>query len=690
MNLSALFRSGERRKWYGIKKQRQKADSKPQVKKHSSKEKSIKTRILAIVLALLILSLGTVSAIFSILSLTTIKATSVEILGETAHTAAKAVENRLLRSRSIVEEVGTVARLSNATTSKAEKQKILDSKVTQYGLINMDVADKTGKSLRGENVSGEDFFEGALQSQTIITAPMPTADGTKTTMKMSAPLWDKGLYNTNVVGVVYLEIDGSFLSNITNEIEIGQTGYAYIFTEEGTVVAHPDESMVLTQYSVFEASKTDAAMKPLADLIAQAVAKGEISGDYSIGGAKKLGLFHEIEGTPWFIGIGIDSNEFMAGGYRAIAICLGISLAALIVAAAIVIRFTHSITKPIKQAEEMANEMAKCNFDVEMEYKGNDEMGRLANSMRQMTANIKAVVRDAARGLEEIGKGNFQIAPEVEFNGEFVRILNAIDGIISSLSDTLSSVKTSADSVNLGSSQVSVGAQTLAQGATEQASALEELLASIESISGQIKENASNADKANCVSSKVGNQLVYSNQQMDKMMEAIIQIEDKSKEIGKIIRVIDDIAFQTNILALNAAVEAARAGASGKGFAVVADEVRNLAGKSAQAAKESTVLIQDAIKAVSEGTKIAEETAKAIGEVVDNAKQVVEDVTQIAKASNQQAEAISQITSGLDQISTVVQTNSATAEESAAASEELSGQATMLEEEVSKFRLKEK
>lgn len=672
----------------GLRLKNEKSGVSPREKTNRGKEKSIKTKILAIVLAMLVVSLGTVSAVFSVLSLTTIKATSVEVLGETAHTAAQAVENRLLRSRTIVEEVGTVARLSNATTSKAEKINILDSKVAQYGLINMDVADKTGKTLRGENVSGEEFFQGALQSQTIITEPEPTADGTKTTMKISAPLWDKGLYNTTLAGVVYLEIDGSFLSNITNEIKIGKSGYTYIFTQEGMVIAHHDKNMVLTQYNVLEASKTDASLKPLADLITQAFAKGEVSGDYSIGGDKKMGCFHEIEGTSWYMGIGIDSNEFMVNGYRAIAICVGISFVALIVAAVIIIRITNKITKPIKQAEEMAIEMAKCNFDVVMDYEANDELGRLANSMREMTANIKEVVRETARALDEIGKGNFQLQPEVEFNGEFVRVFNGIDGIINSLSATLLSVKTSADSVNLGAGQVSVGAQTLAQGATEQASALEELLAAIESVSDQIKENAQNADKANSVSSKVGTQLVYSNQQMDKMMNAIIQIEDKSKEIGKIIKVIDDIAFQTNILALNAAVEAARAGASGKGFAVVADEVRNLAGKSAQAAKESTALIEDAINAVSQGTKIAEETATAISEVVENAKQVVQDVTQIAKASNQQAEAISQITGGLDQISTVVQTNSATAEESAAASEELSGQATILEEEVSKFRLR--
>jgi methyl-accepting chemotaxis protein len=431
-------------------------------------------------------------------------------------------------------------------------------------------------------------------------------------------------------------------------------------------------------------------MKAVADLASQALVQGKIAGEYTVNGSDKWAFFCPIEGTQWMVAIAVEADEFMETGCRATALCIGISVAALMVATLIIIWLINSITRPIKLVEAAADEMSKGNFDVEVDYKSNDELGRLSNSIRHMTANIKAVVDDTARMLEEMARGNFNISPHAEYIGEFQRVDAAMRQIIMKLSDTLSSIKVSADSVSLGAGHVSAGAQTLSQGTTEQASALEELLVSVEGVSQQVKENATNADKANEISAKVGTQLVYSNQQMDKMMEAITQIEGKSKEIGKIIKVIDDIAFQTNILALNAAVEAARAGASGKGFAVVADEVRNLAGKSAQAAKESTVHIQEAIEAVNEGTKIAEETAKAIEEVVNNAKQVVEDVTKIANASNQQADAISQITIGLDQIASVVQNNAATAEESAAASEELAGQATMLEEEVRKFRLKEK
>lgn len=557
------------------------ADIEPKAKKHRSKQKSIRTKILVSVLLLLTISLGTVSTLFSVLSLASIRATAVEIMGETAKTSAKAVEFRLGRSRTVVEEMGTFTRLSNSATSKTEKIKILDGKIAQYGLTNADVADKTGKTVRGEDVSGEDFFKNVLQNQTVITAPEPTADGTKTTMKVAAPLWENGLYNTKIVGVAYAEVDGSFLSGITDQINIGESGFAYIVSQEGVIIAHRDQSKVLGQENTIELGKSDAEFKGISDLISQAVSQGEVHGEYELYGVKKWAFFYPIAGTQWEVGLAVDANEFMADGYKAMAICSAICLVAFVVGVLVVIRITNKITKPIKQAEEMANEMAKCNFDVDMAYEGNDEMGRLANSMREMTKNIKEVVRDTARGLEEIGKGNFQVMQCAQYQGEFVGICNAMNQIVMRLNDTLLSIKTSADSVNLGAGQVSAGAQTLAQGATEQASALEQLIASIEEVSRQTRENADNAGKANTLSTKVGTQLVYSNQQMDKMMESIIKIEDKSKEIGKIIKVIDDIAFQTNILALNAAVEAARAGASGKGFAVVADEVRNLAGKSA-------------------------------------------------------------------------------------------------------------
>ena len=257
------------------------------------------------------------------------------------------------------------------------------------------------------------------------------------------------------------------------------------------------------------------------------------------------------------------------------------------------------------------------------------------------------------------------------------------------MSETLSIINTSSEQVSSGADQVSSGAQALAQGATEQASSTQELSATISEVSESVRQNAENVDLVtNYVRAAVAG-VEHSNEQMQQMLAAMNNMNISSNEIVKIIKVIDDIAFQTNILALNAAVEAARAGAAGKGFAVVADEVRNLANKSANAAKQTTVLIESSINDVQDGSKIADQTAKLLAEVQEKVQLVGGTIQKIDQASTEQAAAITQITQGVEQVSAVVQTNSATAEQSAASSEELSAQADMLRKLIAKFTLKE-
>lgn len=286
-----------------------------------------------------------------------------------------------------------------------------------------------------------------------------------------------------------------------------------------------------------------------------------------------------------------------------------------------------------------------------------------------------------------MAKGNMDVTIEMDYKGDFAPIKTSMQRILFSLNDALTKISQSSEQVAGGSEQVSSGAQALSQGATEQASSVEELATTINEISVKIKENAQNAQKANDMVGETTEKLTFGNQKMEDLISAMNQITETSNRIGKIVKTIDDIAFQTNILALNAAVEAARAGAAGKGFAVVADEVRNLAGKSAEAVKDTTALIENAIQAISNGTTMADDTAESIRAVSVSAKLVSDLVNQIAQVSNEQATAVLQITQGVDQISGVVQTNSATAEESAAASEELSGQAQMLKQLVGHFKL---
>ncbi|MBR3840052.1 MAG: methyl-accepting chemotaxis protein [Erysipelotrichales bacterium] len=351
----------------------------------------------------------------------------------------------------------------------------------------------------------------------------------------------------------------------------------------------------------------------------------------------------------------------------------------------------RELIAPIKKIEKKTEELSEGNlsgeFDIEIDT---TEIGRTANSIHNLQDFQKEIIADIDYLLSEMANGNFDIKTRCEekYVGDYRNIILSLRNINRTLSSTLTEINVASDQVNSGADQVSAAAQALSQGATEQAASVEELSATIINVSNQIQEVASNAKIADQHSAETETTISECNDKMRSMIEAMEDISKKSDEISKIIKTIEDIAFQTNILALNAAVEAARAGVAGKGFAVVADEVRNLAGKSSEAAKSTTSLIEETVTSVNNGTKIANDTANVLNVVVEKSLDVAQAISKISNAAEEQAMAISQVSIGMDQINAVVQTNSATAEESAAASEELSGQANMLKELIGQFTLR--
>lgn len=652
------------------------------------KNGSLRAKILSTILPLVILSLGIVILINSIGSLTATERIIENIIGETSKAAALTIESELKNLTDIVGEIGTTKFLASNTELMKDKEALLADKEYQYGFASLSIADKNGVLLNGKKIAQTELVESALNGKITISSPIVSADGNSTEIVITAPLWSNGVYNSKVVGVVYATMNGIRLSTIISNIKIGETGTSYIVDKYGTTIADHDYSLVLAKENSIEESKTDKSLEKFAEQDITA-----INGTPAFSSIPYNGIDYLVYTTPiknsdnWAVGIMVEKSEFLMPIYMMIIVSAITSILALAFVIFFIFRFARKLTKPIVEIEGAIEEMAKGNFDISVDVKSNDEIGKIATGLNSMINITNTIIKDAARALEEMASGNFDLESDIEYVGVYKRIGNAIVTIMSSLSETLGAVKIAAEQVSSGANQVSSGAQALSQGATEQASSIEELSATINEISEKIIANAEDAKVANDITIKTGDEVQNGNRLMQDMLVAMEEISDKSSEIKRIVKAIEDIAFQTNILALNAAVEAARAGAAGKGFAVVADEVRNLAQKSANAVKDTTQLIEASLSAVENGKLIADETAESLISIVRMTAVAIEKIENISKSSSAQADSIKQVTLGVEQISAVTQTNSATSEESAAASQELSSQASMLNDLVSRFRI---
>ena len=348
-----------------------------------------------------------------------------------------------------------------------------------------------------------------------------------------------------------------------------------------------------------------------------------------------------------------------------------------------------TILEPLRAVEDVAKELTEGNLHSTLDYRSEDEIGRLAHSMRKSIRILGSYVDDIDRAMKLFAAGNFDVKPEVEWRGDFVGILNSFMQFEKSIGETIRGIQNVSNEVSSAADQVASSSNDLADGATNQAAVVEELTATVAGVSEQVENNSKSAKEISGRVDELGNAILESNGKMHEMVDSMNEISEASKEIDKIIATINEIASQTNLLALNASIEAARAGEAGKGFAVVANQVNLLADQSAQAAKESAMLIETSVKAVEKGMVIAGQTAAQLEDVAENSKIITEEVTNIAETLETQTTEIQQINEGIEQINDVVQTNSATSEECAAASQEMSSESENLREMIRKFKLAE-
>lgn len=641
--------------------------------------------------AISLLSLGVFSCLMT-------ANTAKDLAQDGMHTAIMVASERaeweMTSYINVVKQLGLMTRLSNSSVSQADKEEILDQSLAQFEFEYIRIVDSEGNCSDGNNYSDREYFINAMQGKTTITEPTVSRATGEMVMIFAAPLWENGVYNSKPVGCVFAVPDPEFLNDIMRSIDISDNSLAYIIDENGNTIADVDSQLVIDGENVEEKAKTDSGYADTAAIHAKMRAGETGFETFNENGTNYFIAYAPVEGTDgWSIAVWAPKSDYLSGTYVAIILTIAMLVVACFIGTGISIGLGAKIGKSIRICTERIEKLAQGDLSSPVPDVGSkDETGRLAESTRVTVHMLNDIISDIGRILEAMADGNLNVhtAQNEDFYvGDCTKLLTYMKDINHKLSKSMAQINVASEQVLVGADQVSDGAQALAQGATEQAASIEELAATINVIAEKTKEAAAAAKNATDKTNQAGGEMGEANEKLDELVTAMQDISKSSEETKKIIKVIEDIAFQTNILALNASVEAARAGAAGKGFAVVATEVRNLAGKSAQAANNTTQLIEGTVAAIEHGSSLVSEVADKMNSVAKSAGEVAKLNEDIETETINIADSSAQITIGIEQISAVVQTNSATAEQSAAAAEELSGQATMLKQLVGAFTLRD-
>ncbi len=654
--------------------------------------KLIKDEIRTICVVMLASSLILVGVISSVLNITTMRTTLEKTMTETAQVAADQVCYHLDATANSLIVIGSIARLTAESSTQSQKQAVLDTYREHYGWESLQITDANGKVM-GEslNVGDTGYFKEAILGNTGFSEPVYSEAAGKMVVYIAEPLWEGGVIDSNIVGIVLASIDAKEFAALTGNIKVSENGASYMIDQEGNTIAHANFSLVETYSNTIKDAQADSGLKQLAKLEQNMIAGKSGFGTYSYNGITKYMAYVPAEINGWSVAITAPTSDFNGSIILSLVITVIVLIITMILATIVANKYGIRIGGAVHQCAERLKLLAEGDLTTEIPaIESEDETKILAESTAIIVETQHKIINDAKHLLNEMAVGNFAVRSKIgvdKYVGEYQELLDAMRALRDDMTRILRSITEASEQVEAGSAQLSSASQDLAEGSSEQTNAVDALLATVTVVTEQIAKNNDATDKAHDKIKIIGIEANESEKKMRELTDEMKKIEEVSAQINIIISEIEEIASQTNLLSLNASIEAARAGEAGRGFAVVADQIGKLAEQSAQSAVNTRHLIEASIQEISKGSKVTMDTAEHIERMMTDLNEMVLVLANVREGSESQTRAVAEIRDEVDQISNVVQSNSAAAEECSATSEELSAQAQFMEGLVAKFRL---
>ena len=607
--------------------------------------------------------------------------------------AAERVDQELSAYSNIVYEIGTMTQLSDDQVTLEQKKALIEQRAEVHGFQRGNLLDINGNSIfDGNNYSDRAYYQAAMKGQKFISEPLVSKVTGEFTVIIAAPIWENGVPESRVVGVVYFVPVATFLNDIVSSIQMSEGASAYMLNGSGTTIADPNMQNVVNEKNTIEEAKTNGSLKGLAKLEKEMVSGESGFGSYFYDGQTKVLAYTSIWGTNnWSIAITAPITDFLGTTFISIFVSIGVIMVTLFISKKVTKDLARGIGEPLMVCAENFQRLSEGDLHTPMPQNlFEDEIGQLMKAAATLKSDLTDVIDDIRYILGEFSMGNFAVEsrnPEY-YKGDYTEIIEALRQLRNIMSQTLYYIDESAEQVSAGSVELSQNAQGLAEIATEQANEVETLTTIIANVNEISEKNAVEAEAAYHRLREAEHVADKSQENLLDLTNAMSVIQETSLKIQDIITSIENIASQTNLLSLNASIEAARAGEAGRGFAVVANQIGKLAADSARSAVDTKNLIDKSMEDIQQGSRITEKTVEAIKAVLVSMSEFQEVAKQTSETSRQQADMLVQLQQSVEQISASVENNSSSAEETSATSEELSAQAELLKEQVEKFKLR--